>query len=82
MHRINGKGQKSELRSSRNVLTNHVKSKSLVFYGLGSGHTHTHTQFGGMKVISRNQAQPGLKLLFNEQLASLLLHKLMKPDAE
>ena len=35
---------------------------SLIIYGLGSGytdtHTHTHTRiyFGGIKVISRNQA--------------------------
>ena len=39
----------------------------LVIYGLGGGHTHTHTHththkhthFGGMKVISRNQARAG-----------------------
>ena len=46
----------------------------LVIYGRGGGHTHTHTHthaqahtyFGGMKVISRNQASgqhaPGLKI--------------------
>ena len=57
MHFIDGKGQKSELRSSRNVLTNHTKSE-LVIYGLGGGHTCKHTYFGGIKVILRNQATP------------------------
>ena len=36
-----------------------------LIYGLGGGHTHTHTHththFGGMKVISRNQARAGLR---------------------
>ena len=57
MHFIDGKDQKSELRSSRNVLTNHMKSE-LVIYGLGAGHTRKHTYFGGMRVILRSQAMP------------------------
>ena len=62
MHFIDGKGQKLELKSSRNVLTNHAKSKSrhqLFMAWGGGGHTHTH--FGDMKVISRNQAHAGLR---------------------
>ena len=45
MHFINSKGQKSELRNSRNVLTNHTKSKSHhLFITLGvDTHTRTHT---------------------------------------
>ena len=44
MHFINGKGHNSELKSKRNYLTNHKKSKSchyVVIYGLGGGYTHT-----------------------------------------
>ena len=41
----------------------------LVFYGLGGGHKHTHTHthiLSSMKVISRNQVYPGLRLVFSQ----------------
>ena len=67
MHFIDSKGQKSELRSSRNVLTNNMKSKTATSYLWPRGWTQTY--FGGMKVISRNQTRaslrpraPGLKM--------------------
>ena len=56
MHFTNGKGYKSELRSSKNVL-NEVQITPLVIYGFGSGHTHTCPH----EVISRNQAHAGLR---------------------
>ena len=61
MHFFDGKGQKSELRGSRNVLTNHTKSKSCHQLFMASG-VDTHTYFDGTKVISRNQAQAGRRL--------------------
>ena len=69
MHFIDGKGQKSELRNSRNVLTNHLKFYHATSYlwPRGCTHTHKHTHIlAHMKVISRNQAVgwrvPGLKI--------------------
>ena len=43
MNFIDGKGQKSKLRSSRNILTNHIKSNHATSYLQGWTHTHTHT---------------------------------------
>ena len=44
MHYINGKGNKSELKSNINYLTNHMKSKSCHYLFMASGvDTHTHT---------------------------------------
>ena len=58
MHDIDGKSHNTETKSSHNYSTYHLKP--LLIYGLRGGHTHTHTHastyFGGMKVISRNQA--------------------------
>ena len=45
MNFIDDKGQKLELRSSRNVLTNHMKFKSHHWLFMASGldtHTHAH----------------------------------------
>ena len=58
---IDGKTHKTELQSSCNYSFK-VKITPLVIYGLRGGHTHTHTHtyFGGMIVISRNQAYAGL----------------------
>ena len=42
MHFIDGEGQKLEMRSSRNVLTNHAMSKSLFMALRLDTHTHTH----------------------------------------
>ena len=58
----NSKGHKLGLRSNRNYLTNHIKSKTFHCLFMASGHTHIHVR---MKVILRNQAcsqyAPGLK---------------------
>ena len=56
MQYIDGKGNKSELKSNRNYLTNHTKSKlhHNLFMALKVD-THTHTVHIPIKVISKNQ---------------------------
>ena len=56
MHYIDGKGHKSELKSNRNYLTNHTKSK--LYHHLLMAlkvDTHIHTVHIPIKVISKNQ---------------------------
>ena len=60
MYFIDGKGQKSELRSRRNVVTSHIiqSLNHTTSYLWPRGRRHRHI-LGGTKVISRNQAHAG-----------------------
>ena len=70
MHYIKGKDHKSEMRSSKNDLTDHTKSQ-LVIYGFRGGHTHTYPHESDYKKPCTCWPMPGVHLVLTIDKAGM-----------